>query len=250
MASGNFKKQLFTFGFIFSLAACGPANSVYSERLNDDPSTEQVFSGNMQKTSSVNLSSLNYENPPAGSEERTKILQRYDYVDPNKIIAETALENAIIFYDLNLSQIKNKNVLTIIDYSKSSKEKRAFIIDMKTGGVQAFHVAHGKGSDSNHDGMAEKFSNTPGSNATSLGYFMTAETYQGGNGYSLRLDGLSSTNSNARSRAIVIHGSDYVQDRSVIQGRSWGCPAFSQANKNLVINLLKGGSVVLSVGPS
>ncbi|MCP5916770.1 murein L,D-transpeptidase catalytic domain family protein, partial [Klebsiella pneumoniae] len=75
---------------------------------------------------------------------------------------------------------------------------RFFIVDMNSGSVWPLHVAHGKGSDSNHDGYAEKFSNTSGSNASSLGYYITAETYNGSNGYSLRLDGMSSTNSNAR----------------------------------------------------
>jgi hypothetical protein len=118
---------------------------------------------------------------------------------------------------------------------------------METGAVWNIHVAHGKGSDSDHDGFAEKFSNVNNSNATSLGFYKTAETYQGSHGYSLRLDGLSSTNSNARSRSIVVHGASYVEDKERIQGRSWGCPAVSMANYTKVINLIKGGSLILAV---
>ena len=118
---------------------------------------------------------------------------------------------------------------------------------METGSVWNIHVSHGKGSDSNHDGLAEKFSNVSGSNASSLGFYKTAETYQGKHGYSLRLDGLSETNSKARPRAIVVHGADYVKDKEVIQGRSWGCPAVSRMHSKKVIDLIKNGSLILAV---
>src|SRR5690606_28831407 len=111
-----------------------------------------------------------------------------------------------------------------------SNKKRLHVINMSTGAGWSLHVAHGKGSDKNHDAYAERFSNTSGSNASSLGAYLTAETYSGSNGYSLRLDGLSTTNSNARRRAVVVHGASYVKDSNVKQGRSWGCPAVSKAN--------------------
>jgi hypothetical protein len=105
-------------------------------------------------------------------------------------------------------------------------------------------VAHGSGSDKANDGYAEKFSNVSGSNASSLGFYMTAETYNGKHGLSLRLDGLSSTNSNVRARAVVIHGASYVSDSDIKAGRSWGCPAVSMASKDKVIKMLKGGSII------
>lgn len=77
---------------------------------------------------------------------------------------------------------------------------------------------------------------------TSLGFFITAETYYGSNGFSLRMDGKSTTNSNARSRAIVIHGADYVNQSSV--GRSWGCPALEMRFYQEVIEKVKGGALV------
>jgi hypothetical protein len=105
-------------------------------------------------------------------------------------------------------------------------------------------VAHGKGSDPKHQGLANVFSDRTGSNATSLGFFKTADVYTGSHGLSLRLDGLSATNAHARIRTIVIHGADYVKDGRSIQGRSWGCPAVPIANRDAVIELLKNGSLI------
>jgi hypothetical protein len=172
------------------------------------------------------------------------ILAQYAYIDTNHVIPTAALKKTLIYFHENKSKFSNRSVISLLDYSQKSTNKRWHFIDMTTGKVSSLHVSHGKGSDANHDGYAEKFSNVSGSNATSLGFYKTAETYTGSNGYSLRLDGLSSTNSNARARAVVVHGADYVQDTNVIQGRSWGCPAVSRANAKSVINWLKGGSLI------
>ena len=110
------------------------------------------------------------------------------------------------------------------------------------GKVERFLVAHGQGSDPSRTGYATRFSNENETHATSLGFFRTAETYDGKHGYSLRLDGLSATNSNARERAIVIHGADYVASL----GRSWGCPAVEMSVRTRLIDMLKGGSVILA----
>jgi L,D-transpeptidase catalytic domain len=116
---------------------------------------------------------------------------------------------------------------------------------LKTGAVEAYHSAHGTGSDSNHDGYAEKFSNATGSNASSLGFAKTVETYISGKfGYALRMKGLSTTNSNIYSRAVVVHGAKYVYDSDTKQGRSYGCPAVSFANRDHVVNTLKGGALI------
>jgi hypothetical protein len=112
--------------------------------------------------------------------------------------------------------------------------------------VKSIHVAHGKGSDSNNDGYATNFSNKVNSEASSLGFYLTAETYHGNHGLSLRLDGLSSTNSKARERSVVLHGADYVREAEVKAGRSWGCPAVSMALRGDVIELLKGGSLIFA----
>jgi hypothetical protein len=218
--------------------------------LPDDPQNEptSVEGGQVDLGSEIDATvpaiPVVEDDEPTLASEREEILKIYAYVDPTHIVPDRHLEEALIYYHKNKASLKNKNILSIIDFSQSSTQKRWYFINMQTGAVWNIHVAHGKGSDSNHDGYAEKFSNVSGSNATSLGFYRTAETYNGANGYSLRLDGLSSTNSRARERAIVVHGASYVQDTSVVQGRSWGCPAVSTANTQKVINLIKGGSLI------
>lgn len=171
-------------------------------------------------------------------------LASYSHLDPQRLIRTSALKTALAFFDKNQKLIKNKNYITLIDFSKSSSQRRMYVVNMKTGSVWTLHTAHGSGSDKNNDGYAERFSNVSGSNASSLGYYLTAETYYGKNGYSLRLDGLSSTNSKARSRAVVVHGASYVQDKTRIQGRSWGCPAVASDYNNTLINIIKSGSLI------
>lgn len=233
----------------FTLSACGPG----LVSLPDDPHNEPASTLPNEDNSSAGVieepeNNQAVEDPSPTLSEREQILSLYNYLDPNHIVPTSALEDAVIYFHKNKASFKNQKVISIIDYRKRSSEKRWFFIDLKTGAVNALHVSHGKGSDSNHDGYAEKFSNVSGSNATSLGFYRTAETYNGSNGYSLRLDGLSSTNSRARSRAIVVHGADYVQDQNVVQGRSWGCPAVSRANARTVIDLLKEGSLIYAIG--
>lgn len=181
---------------------------------------------------------------PISSEERESILNNYDHVDPQQLVPNQALEKALIYFHQNKHRFTNTDYISVINFAQSSKEKRFYIINMKTGAVWGIRTAHGKGSDENRDGYAEKFSNTSGSNASSLGFYKTAETYIGKHGLSLRLDGLSTTNSNARARAVVIHGANYVQESSVIQGRSWGCPAIAMELRDTVIKYLKGGSLI------
>ncbi len=176
--------------------------------------------------------------------DRVQILSKYSFLDPDRVVPSKLLETAVLYYDSNLANIPNKNYLSVIDFSKNSAKARFFVINMSTGAVWSMHVAHGKGSDKDHDGIAEKFSNVEGSNASSLGIYLTAESYMGHNGNSLRLDGLSSTNSNARERAIVVHGATYVSEEDEIPGRSAGCPAVSHANRDQLIAQIKEGSII------
>ncbi|MFV8256235.1 murein L,D-transpeptidase catalytic domain family protein [Bdellovibrio bacteriovorus] len=232
------------------LAACGPGIPVLPDDPNNEPAAQQPADGNSAQ-GGTELPSTETPGivepetpPPVATNPNDDVLSQYQHLDPNHIVPTKALETAVLYFHENKAKFKNQAVISVLDFSQKSTQKRWYFIDMKTGAVWNVHVSHGKGSDSNHDGFAEKFSNVEGSNASSLGFYKTAETYQGSNGYSLRLDGLSTTNSNARSRAIVVHGASYVQDSNVIQGRSWGCPAVSQANRDKVINLIKGGSLL------
>jgi hypothetical protein len=148
--------------------------------------------------------------------------------------------------------VDKPELLTVIDYSLASTEKRLWVLDLDRGEV-LFHelVSHGKGSGANR---ATRFSNVSMSLMSSLGLMTTAETYYGKNGYSLRLDGHEpSFNDQARPRAIVIHGADYATPAFVSRigrlGRSWGCPALDPAVSRQVIDTIKDGSVVFGYYP-
>jgi hypothetical protein len=164
----------------------------------------------------------------------------FQYIDPGHVIPQVPLQAALRYYKANRGNMGNPNYLSVIDFTQHTGQKRFYVIDMRTGKVERFLVAHGQGSDPSHSGYASRFSNVDSTHASSLGFYRTAETYEGKHGFSLRLDGLSSTNSNARARAIVIHGADYVASL----GRSWGCPAVEMSVRTRLINTLKGGSII------
>jgi hypothetical protein len=185
-----------------------------------------------------------FQEPKLTDDERNAIIAKYSHLDKKRLVPRLLLKEAIIYYDVNLELLKNKTYLTVIDYSPHSKNERMFIIEVATGEVWGMHVAHGSGSDKKRTGYASKFSNVPGSNQSTLGFVRTAETYIGKHGISLRLDGLSDTNSKMRDRAIVLHGAKYVWDQNVKQGVSWGCPAVSMKNYKTIVELLKEGSLI------
>jgi len=142
--------------------------------------------------------------------------------------------------------------LAVIDYSQPSTEVRLWVFDPQTPKLlYAEHVAHGRGSGAN---FAKQFSNVDGSLQTSLGLFRTAETYHGGNGYSLRMDGLENgINDRARVRDIVMHGAPYV-DPIVAKaqgrlGRSFGCPAVRTEIAKPLIDTLKNGQLLFAYYP-
>ncbi len=151
----------------------------------------------------------------------------------------------------NSIDLQNKKLLSIIDYSKPSTEKRFFIIDVENRKLlYNTLVAHGKKSGYVN---ATKFSNKYGSHKSSLGFFRTGNSYYGKRGYSLQLEGLEKgINDNAKRRGIVIHGANYVSERIAngngVIGRSWGCPAVSKKLSKDIINLLKGGSLLFVYG--
>jgi hypothetical protein len=146
----------------------------------------------------------------------------------------------------------DRSILTVIDYSLASTERRLWVIDLDTEEI-LFHelVAHGRGSG---DNFAVLFSNVEGSKQSSLGLFRTGETYEGKHGYSLRLSGLEpGVNDRAEERAIVIHGADYVTsefaERNGRLGRSWGCPALAPDVHRRIIDTIKGGTALFAYYP-
>lgn len=151
-----------------------------------------------------------------------------------------------------LGKVKNPDLLTIVDFSQPSTKKRMYIIDLKRK-VLLEHslVAHGRKTG---ELMARSFSNTLESNQSSLGFYITSDTYQGKHGLSLRLDGMEKNiNDNARERAIVIHGADYATEgfckSTGYLGRSHGCPAVPAKNSKTIINTLGNGSCLFIYSP-
>ncbi len=146
----------------------------------------------------------------------------------------------------------DSGLLTVVDYSLPSTERRLWVIDVPTHQVVNYEfVAHGRGSGEN---QAVSFSNEPGSLQSSLGLFRTEDTYVGGEGYSLRLRGLEpGVNDRAMERRIVVHGADYVGPTVIAEhgrlGRSWGCLALSRDVARSVIDRIKGGSAVFAYYP-
>ena len=142
--------------------------------------------------------------------------------------------------------------LAFIDYSRPSTQPRLWVFDVAAGKLLYEEVvAHGRGSGEN---IARVFSNAEGSHASSLGLFLTRETYQGRNGYSLRMDGLEpGINDAAMQRAIVMHGAPYVDPRQAQRqgrlGRSFGCPAVREAVARGMIDILKDGQFVFAYYP-
>lgn len=142
--------------------------------------------------------------------------------------------------------------LAVIDYSRPSLQPRLWVFDLASHKL-LYHelVAHGSGSGGN---VPTRFSNVDGTHASSLGLFVTGDTYVGRNGYSLRMDGLEpGINDAAMDRAIVMHGAAYVNADSGRQmgrlGRSWGCPALRNAVAKPIIDVMKNGQFVFSYYP-
>lgn len=142
--------------------------------------------------------------------------------------------------------------LTLIDYSRASTEPRLWVFELATGDLLFKElVAHGRNTGEN---MATQFSDNMNSRQSSLGLFVARDTYQGSNGYSLRLDGLEpGFNGRARERAIVMHGAPYVNASTASAngrlGRSWGCPALRPAIAPQVIDTIRDGGAIFAYYP-
>ncbi|WP_318958811.1 murein L,D-transpeptidase catalytic domain family protein [Lishizhenia sp.] len=183
---------------------------------------------------------------------------------------ETALERYQCLADTNLNfeafelayrgytklilsgELTKSKYLTVVDFSLSSSEKRMYVIDMEKDSIAYnTYCAHGRNSGGEY---ARKFSNTSGSHMSSLGFYLTSNTYSGKFDLALRLEGLERTNSKARSRGVVMHGAKYANanflERHGRLGRSYGCPAIPTDMAEPVINTIKGGSCFFIYHPS
>ncbi|MEW5950515.1 MAG: murein L,D-transpeptidase catalytic domain family protein [Elusimicrobia bacterium] len=189
-----------------------------------------------------------YYNPPAQTQRSQEGQSSFE--EQNFVIKDEAglpadlKQQALDYFKTNYSKISNKEYIGVVDFGKHSSKSRFFIIGVKDASVTAIHVAHGAGSDPDNDGYATFFSNRPQSKASSVGFYLTGGIYDGKYGKSLKLHGLSSTNSNAFERAVVLHPSAYVREANAKAGRSWGCLAVSFETVQSVINKLKGGALI------
>lgn len=142
------------------------------------------------------------------------------------------------------------DMVGIADFTLPSSEPRFFLVDMMSGQVRPFLVAHGRGSDPEHDGWLKNFSNEPGSFATSRGAYATQPWYNGKYGTSMRLAGLDADNNHADDRAIVVHGAWYANPSMITEwgklGRSEGCFALPEANLMEVMARLGPGRLLFA----
>lgn len=164
-------------------------------------------------------------------------------------LSEDAFSYAYKGYEVLLQKklVANEGYLTICDFSQSSTKKRLYIIDMANQSVvMNTYVAHGKNSGGE---FARYFSNRTGSLQSSLGFYVTKQTYYGEHGLSLRVAGVEKgINDKAYRRAIVIHGADYIGSQK--KGRSFGCPAVPKEESSRVINTIKNGHCLFIYHPS
>ncbi|MEO7564150.1 MAG: murein L,D-transpeptidase catalytic domain family protein [Sphingomicrobium sp.] len=149
---------------------------------------------------------------------------------------------------LDQHKVWARDSIGIVDFSQPSHVPRFFVVNLQNGQVDSHLVAHGRGSDPDHSGFLEQFSNDFGSHATSNGTYTTADYYQGKYGRSMKVRGLDWSNYNAEPRAIVIHNAWYAEPDMITQhgklGRSEGCFAFSQRSQHDVMSKLAGGRMI------
>jgi len=228
--------------FIAAIAVGGCASDeLDSEFDGPDPDPEAI----------AKVDASMFELPDLTAGERATILANYDALDPTGIVPRGLLEDAIIYFDFNRPLIPQQQFIVVVDLSQYAGNKRFWMIDLASGAVEAHKTAHGDGSDPDNDGFATSFSNSSGSHKSSLGFYLTAEIYNGTHPHSMRLDGLSPdgspngmANTNVRARAIVIHEASYVNDSSGKAGRSNGCPALDPSIERSVVDRIHDGTLL------
>jgi hypothetical protein len=195
--------------------------------------------------SSVGLPSIVYAPPPVPRDPLAPLAP----VQPAPVGLNPVLfQKAKAALDSHRYQARARDVMGIVDFSKASSEARFHLVDLMNGTVESHLVAHGRGSDPDHSGFVERFSNDFGSYATSSGAYTTGDYYNGKYGLSMKVQGLDWSNNNAEARAIVIHNAWYAEPEMIAQhgklGRSEGCFAFSRASQWDVMKRLAGGRMI------
>ena len=223
---------------IYFLLLCPLANNTVA------PKKSKISKGNLEKRI------LSPSNTSLMAISVYKNLRADPFELPNFESFEMALKGYMVLKEKGIAK---KEILTLIDFSLSANSKRLWVIDLAKN-VILFHslVAHGKNTGEEY---ASHFSNRDSSFQSSLGFYSTGEIYSGKHGLSLKLDGLESgINSNARKRAIVLHGAAYVSDEFIQQnkrlGRSLGCPALPNNLNRAIITAIKEQSILFIYHPS
>jgi hypothetical protein len=158
------------------------------------------------------------------------------------------LGRALAALDQHPDSIAHRDFIGIADFSLPSRAPRFHLVDLADGSVSSHLVAHGRGSDPLRTGWVKRFSNAPGSNASSAGAYRTGAPYVGAHGHSLRLEGLDPSNDYALSRGIVVHSAWYVSEEMIghfgMLGRSEGCFAVAGATLPEVMTKLGPGRLL------
>ncbi len=203
-----------------------------------------------QVAPSQSVSFPNTETDPIFFEDSVKHLYQAIKLEQYGLSYEVFRYGMIGYYSFEQEQkLNSKKLISIIDFTKPSTEKRFYTIDLENLEVKYHtYVSHGKNTGEN---FATSFSNTVHSNSSSLGFYITAETYVGSKGYSLKLDGQDKGyNDNMRARAVVMHEADYVSEAFIKRngrlGRSQGCPALSKEISKEVINTIKNRTLIFA----
>jgi hypothetical protein len=182
----------------------------------------------------------------SGSAGARLALGRTESVDGR--IDPSLLRRALDALEQHHDSISYRDFIGVADFSLPSRAPRFHLVNLADGSVRAHLVAHGRGSDPAHTGWLERFSNEPRSNATSAGAYRTGSLYLGAHGRSMRLEGLDPTNSNALTRAIVVHGAWYVNEEMIghsgMLGRSQGCFAVADSSLSEIVARLGPGRLI------
>ena len=168
----------------------------------------------------------------------------------SRVVRPELLRRAVAALDAQGSRVAHRDRLAIADFAAPSAQPRFHLIDLANGTSKSFLVAHGSGSDPAHSGWLHRFSNEPGSNASSEGAFVTGDYYVGKHGRSQRLIGLDPTNNNALARALVVHAAWYANPDMLkthgMLGRSQGCFAVGDGDLDQVFARLGCGRMIFA----
>lgn len=208
-----------------------------SKSLPDETSHESTSNGNVGGTP------VPTEPGTPSPSAQAQAIQDAARMDPKGIVPKNLLKKTVLYFNANQNTISNHSVIGVVDFSQHSSKARFYIVQVNGSGVRAVHVAHGKNSDPRNTGYATLFGNVPGSEKSSLGFYLTAEKIKH-NGVAHVLDGLSTTDSNVRVRDIWLHAAAYIMEDNVQPGRSWGCLAVAYSVQDFVMSSFGVGGLI------